>query len=121
TAGVLAVSVWGLQGTYAAQKDDYRSLAAEIERRASPDAAIVTLMELDEPVRYYYRGPQPVRQVLDRGDFATTAAALQTAVGGRREVWLVTFGEDYADPSAFVRHSLAERADAQLFERWYGT
>src|SRR5207244_1129214 len=27
TAGVLAVSVWGLQGTYAAQKDDYRSLA----------------------------------------------------------------------------------------------
>lgn len=119
--GALGLSAWGLTGAYAEQKDDYRGLVAELAMDAGPNDAVVTLMELDEPVRYYYRGPLPVDHMLARDDFASIAARLNGALAGKSNAWLVTFGEPWADPSGYVRHALGEHSPAPIFDRWYGT
>jgi mannosyltransferase len=111
----------GLGGTYAAEKDDYRGLVAELSQDAGPNDAVLALMELDEPVRYYYRGPLPEHHLIAQDDFAATAGRLNTMLAGRSNVWLITFAEQWADPSGWVRHALGEQSASPMFDKWYGT
>ncbi|GAB4571524.1 MAG: hypothetical protein Kow0077_08400 [Anaerolineae bacterium] len=104
------------------QRDDYRSIAAQIESEASPnDAVILNGPGQGEVWAYYYDGPAPVYP-LPRGlggDDAATRAELETILQRHRRVYALFWGELERDPNGVVEGTL----DSEAFEvssRWVG-
>ncbi len=56
---LLALPVLGLQGYYGWEREDWRTLAAEMERLVKPDDILVVSSTRPDPMMYYYKGPVP--------------------------------------------------------------
>ena len=105
----LGASVGELQRVYAGpgyEKDDNRAAAAYIQAHEQPGDVIVSMMDTEHVLKYYYHGQLP-RHGLHPGDDVVTAAAnLNRYLAGKRRLWLLLWQEDWADPTGFVRDSL---------------
>jgi mannosyltransferase len=104
------------------QRDDYRSIAREIDALADPiDAVIVDAPTQVEVLGYYDRGrhtvyPLPLGRPPDR---AATLARLDEIGARRRDLYTVLWATDESDPDGLVENWLGDHR-IKAFDRWYG-
>lgn len=109
--GIVAILVLGISTMETTQvysaasyaRDDTRGVANYISERAEPDDTIILMMDTSVSFRYYYKadtalfGIDPVRNI------EYLASRLESAIQGKRRLWLVQWKADWADPARFVR------------------
>lgn len=111
----LAHGWWPLYYDEAYQRDDYRGLAAEIERELRPDDAIILSGPgLREIFGYYYDGAAPVYPLPIDDD---TAAHLERIVADHPRIFAVYYGTRERDPQGSVEGTLSRLAFA-VSDEW---
>jgi mannosyltransferase len=104
-------------------RDDYRGLAAAIDRNARPtDAVLLSAPNQVEIFQYYYHGSLPTiglpaQRPIDPEDTRQRLDAIHAQYG---RVWLVSWAMGEADPQGVISSWLAQNG-FQATHQWYGT
>ena len=125
TMGLLLIPTARSLGAYyfdpAYARDDYRTLARQIEAAERPgDAVVLTAPGQAEVFGYYYRGhsplfPLPAQRPIEPGD---TRARLEALASVHPRIWLVRWAAREADPEDLIGRWLETHgrlAGTQLF------
>ncbi|MDE3075352.1 MAG: hypothetical protein KGJ86_07975, partial [Chloroflexota bacterium] len=121
----LAMSGFSLAGYYfdpRFARDDYRGVARFIQTSGrAGDAIILDAPGQEQIFPYYYHGALPeVGLPEDRPMLPEkTSAALQRLNERYRRLWLVLYGTNGSDPSAYVEKWLASK-DYEIQNSWFG-
>lgn len=98
---------------------DVRAALAEIRAQEEPGDAIVLAQDTGPVFRYYYDGSLGGEGVgwfaatseFQRGDdLPTLAHVLNAAAAGHKRLWLLLWHPEYADPTGYLRNTLAAHA-----------
>jgi len=103
-------------------RDDYRSLARQIETQAQPgDAVLLNAPGQREIFGYYYRGEIPVYPLPRERPLVERDAGqdLGAIASDHSRLWLVLWGQQESDPSSFIERWL-DRKGYKSADRWYG-
>lgn len=101
------------------QRDDYRTLVADIEARLRPgDAIVLNAPGLIDVFEYYYSAEAPVYPLPRSADPSATRATTRELIADYQRVLAVYYGTDQQDPDAIVETTLNQEA-YPIRDDWY--
>jgi uncharacterized membrane protein len=110
TFGLVAASlfqVWQVYDGDAYRKDDNRAAVTYIDQRAQPGDIVVLMMNAYQAYVYYSNGSVPYVGLQPGGDVQSAATSLNAIARGHKRIWLLEWNPEWADPTGYVRQSLA--------------